>query len=231
LILDELLPVAEKGLRLRNINEKDIKKYLGIIEKRAMKYMNGARWQLRAFTKLKEKATDDQALSILTAAMIENQKNNIPVSDWPIPKYKELIKYKPSKLLVSEFMQTDLLTVHDDDIIEFVADLLVWKKMNFALVEDDIGNLVGVVNIKNILEHLVKSKNLKKDGEFLLVKDIMIKEPIVISPDDTIDVAVNLILKNEIQNLPVVKNNELIGVITPEDFLKITSNLILKLGE
>jgi len=231
LILDELLPIAEKGLRLRNINEKDIKKYLGIIEKRAMKYMNGARWQLRAFTKLKEKATDDQALSILTAAMIENQKNNIPVSDWPIPKYKELIKYKPSKLLVSEFMQTDLLTVHDDDIIEFVADLLVWKKMNFALVEDDIGNLVGVVNIKNILEHLVKSKNLKKDGEFLLVKDIMIKEPIVISPDDTIDVAVNLILKNEIQNLPVVKNNELIGVITPEDFLKITSNLILKLGE
>ncbi len=231
LILDELLPLAEKGLRLKNINEKDIEKYLGVIEKRAKKYMNGARWQLRAFTKLKEKGTSDQALSTLTAAMIENQKNNIPVSDWPLPKYKELIKYKPSKLLVSEFMQTDLLTVHDDDIIEFVADLLVWKKMNFALVEDEKGFLVGVVNIKDILEHLVKSKNLKKDGEFLLVKDIMISEPVVISPDETIDKAVNLILQNEIHNLPVVKNDELIGVITPEDFLKITSNLIIKLGE
>ena len=128
-------------------------------------------------------------------------------------------------------MQTDLLTVHDDDIIEFVADLLVWKKMNFALVEDEKGFLVGVVNIKDILEHLVKSKNLKKDGEFLLVKDIMINNPIIISPDETIDKAVNLILENEIHNLPVVKNDELIGVITPEDFLKITSNLIIKLGE
>ncbi len=231
LILDELLPLAEKGLRLKNINEKDIKKYLGVIEKRAKKYMNGARWQLRAYTKLIEKGTSDQALSTLTAAMIENQKKNIPVSDWTLPKYKELIKYKPSKLLVSEFMQTDLLTVHDDDIIEFVADLLVWKKMNFALVEDEKGYLVGVVNIQDILEHLVKSKNLKKDGEFLLVKDIMISDPVFVAPDQTIDKAVNLILENGIDNLPVVKNNELIGVLTPEDFLKITSSLIIKLGE
>ncbi len=231
LILDELLPLAEKGLRIKKINEKDIKRYLGIIEKRAKKYMNGARWQLRAFTKLKEKGTVDQALSILTSAMIENQKNNIPVSDWTLPKYKELIKYKPSKLLVSEFMQTDLLTVHDDDIIEFVADLIVWKKMNFALVEDIKGHLTGVINMKDILAHLIKNKNLKKDGEFLLTKDIMLKDPVVISPDETIDKAVNLILENKIQNLPVVKDNELIGVITPEDFLKITSNLIIKLGK
>ncbi|HHH55023.1 MAG TPA: CBS domain-containing protein, partial [Bacteroidetes bacterium] len=177
LILEKLLPLAEKGLRLKNVNEKDIKKYLGVIEKRAQKHMNGARWQLRAFTKLKEKGTDDQALSILTAAMIENQKDNIPVSEWKLPKYHELTKYKPSKLLVSEFMQTDLLTVQEDDIIEFVADLMVWKKNNFALVEDDKGNLVGLVDIKSITEHLIKNKNLKKDGQFLLVSDIMDENP------------------------------------------------------
>ncbi len=231
LILDKLLPLAEKGLKLKNINKRDIEKYLGIIEKRARKHMNGARWQLRAYTKLKEKGTDDQALSILTAAMIENQKNNIPVSEWSLPKYRELSKYKPSKLLVSEFMQTDLLTVQQDDIIEFVADLLVWKKINFALVEDDKGNLVGLVDIKNITEHLVKNKNLDKDGQFLLVKDIMDDNPKTISPNETIDEAAKLILENNTEHLPVTQNGELIGVITTNDFLKITSNLLMRLGE
>jgi len=231
LILDKLLPLAKKGLEIKNINPGDIEKYLSVIENRARKHITGARWQLRAYTKLREKATEDQALTILTAAMIENQKKNIPVSEWKIPKYKELTKYRPSKLLVSEFMQTDLITVHDDDIIEFVADLINWKKMNFALVEDNKGKLVGVVDIKDILNHLIKRKNLKKDGEFLLVKDIMDKNPITISPVDSIDKAAKIIVENKFECLPVVNNGELIGVITPQDFLKVTSSLIMQLGE
>ena len=229
LILDVLLPIARKGLKLKNIAKDDIDRYLGVIEKRAEKQMNGARWQLRSFTKLMERGTEDQALSTITSAMIENQIKGIPVSDWEIPKYKSLSNYKPSKLLVSEFMQTDLFTVHDDDIIEFVADLMNWKKTNFALVEDEKGKLVGVVVIKDILKYLVKNKNLNKKGQFLLVKDIMIKKPITVSPEENIGKAAKLIIDHEIENLPVVKGEELIGVLTTSDFLKVTSNLLSRL--
>lgn len=230
LILDVLLPIARKGLKIKNIAKDDIDRYLGVIEKRAEKQMNGARWQLRAYTKLKQRGTEDQALSIITSAMIQNQLKNIPVSEWEMPKFKSLSKYNPSKLLVSEFMQTDLFTVHDDDIIEFVADLMNWRKTNFALVEDEKGKLVGLVVIKDILNYLVKNKNLNKKGQFLLVKDIMIKKPITVSPEDNIEKAAKLIIENGIKNLPVVKGGELIGVITTSDFLKVTSNLLSRLS-
>jgi len=230
LALDELIPLARKGLEIKKVDKKDIDRYLGVIEQRAIKHMNGARWQLKSYTKLREKGTEDQALSTLTAAMIKNQNKNIPVSEWEMPKYKALDKYKPSKLLVSEFMQTDLFTVHDDDIIEFVADLMDWRKTNFALVEDEKGKLVGVVTMKKVLSYLVKNKNFKKENEFLLVKDIMIKDPVTISQDEDIEKAVKLIIENEIENLPVVKNGELIGVITIADFLKVSSNLLGRLG-
>ncbi len=231
LALDKLIPLARKGLESKNIDKKDIDKYLEVIEKRAVKHMNGARWQLKAYTKLKEKGTEDQALSTLTSAMISNQNKNLPVSEWEMPKYKSLDKYNPSKLLVSEFMQTDLFTVHGDDIIEFVADLMDWRKTNFALVEDDAGKLVGVVTMKRVLNHLVKNKNLKKDGEFLLVKDIMFKNPITVSQDTDIETAAKLIIENKIENLPVVKNNELIGVLTTSDFLRVSANLLGRLGK
>lgn len=229
LALEKLIPIARKGLESKNIDKKDIDKYLGVIEQRALKQMNGARWQLKAYTKLKEKGTEDQALSTLTAAMINNQNKNIPVAEWEMPKYKSLNKYKPSKLLVSEFMQTDLFTVHDDDIIEFVADLMSWRKTSFALVEDSKGKLVGVVTIKTVLNYLVKNKNFKKDGEFMLVGDIMIKEPITVTQEEDIEVAAKLIIENEIENLPVVKGGELIGVLTTSDFLKVSANILGRL--
>ena len=48
----QLLPIARKGLEARNVDADDINKYLHIIEQRAIKNMTGARWMLRAFTKL-----------------------------------------------------------------------------------------------------------------------------------------------------------------------------------
>ncbi|MEZ4984989.1 MAG: hypothetical protein R2795_08140 [Saprospiraceae bacterium] len=57
LVLKELLPMARKGLEIRQVAKEDIDKYLGVIEARANAHMNGARWQLRAYTQLKKKST------------------------------------------------------------------------------------------------------------------------------------------------------------------------------
>ncbi|NJK83446.1 MAG: CBS domain-containing protein, partial [Saprospiraceae bacterium] len=98
LILNELLPIAQKGLRKQNIHQEDIDRYLGIIEERAKRHMNGARWQLRAFTSLRKQVPQDEAVSILTAAIIKNQEKEIPVHLWTNPEMEDLKKYEPSKL-------------------------------------------------------------------------------------------------------------------------------------
>ncbi|MDQ3017395.1 MAG: glutamate-cysteine ligase family protein, partial [Bacteroidota bacterium] len=124
LALNELIPRARLGLEMRNIDKDDISRYMDIIEARAREHMNGARWALRSYTKLKKETTEDEALTVLTNAMSVNAKQGLPVHMWRIPELTDLKEYRPSHLKVSEFMNTDLFTVQRDDIIELVAEMM-----------------------------------------------------------------------------------------------------------
>ncbi len=227
LVLKELLPLAKEGLRKNKVDKNDISKYLGVIEERAKSHMNGARWQLRAYTKLIKETNRDEALCVLTAAIVKNQEDGIPVHKWELPELDILKEYKPSQIHVEEFMETDLFTVQKDDIIELVAEMMDWRKIRYTPVEDTKGNLVGLVSSRLILRHLIRDPKLK--GKMKMVKDIMINEPITIAPDATIIEAMNKMRENQIGSLPVVKNGELIGIITEGDFLKISGRLIQRL--
>ena len=62
------------------------------------------------------------------------------------------------------------------------------------------------------------------------VQDIMIADPISIQPQTTILEAMRLMQEKQIGCLPVVENDELIGMITEVDFLQITARLMERLG-
>ncbi len=233
LVLNKLLPIARKGLINHKVDEADINKYLGVIKERATQHMNGARWMLRAYTKLKEETDPDQALSVLTAAMLKNQNlENNPGHKWQLPNLEDLKKYMPVKLKVSEFMRTDLFTVQKDDIIELVAEMMNWRKISYAPVEDGKGNILGLVASSTILKHLI-DKRIKEEDKSYRVEDIMIKkeELIVANEDMSLSETMQLMSKHNIGSLPVVKGDELIGIITERDFLKISSRLINSLEE
>ena len=54
----------------------------------------------------------------------------------------------------------------------------------------------------------------------MLVKEIMTKDVITVSPDTSVEAAANLMVKHGIGGLPVVdKQQKLIGIITESDFL------------
>ena len=226
LIKHELLPLARKGLEMHKVSPDDIDGYLGVIENRANKHTNGARWLLRAYTDLKSKTGIDEALSTVTNVMIKNQLSGKTVADWPLPDPTDLVDYKPDHLVVSEFMITDLITVQPDDLVEFVADLMDWRKIRFAPVEDKMGNLVGLVTSRLLLRHFLKEKNKKKT---YLVKDIMINEPVTVSQDTRILEAMKIMRDNKIGCLPVLNGVELVGIITEMDFLRISGRLIERL--
>jgi CBS domain-containing protein len=229
LILNELLPIARKGLEHKKVKQADIDKYLGIIEGRAKEHMNGARWQLRAFSKLIKEVDRDEALSVLTSSIIKNQAKSKPVHTWKLPKTNDLDDYSPSKLKIEEFMETDLFTVQKDDIIELVTELMEWRKLRYVPVEDSKGNLIGLITRRLLLRYFSrKNRNLKNQQEEV-IKDIMIKEPITISPSATILDAISIMRDNRIGCLPVVQENELVGVITEMDFVRISSRLIERL--
>lgn len=229
LILKELIPISRKGLESRNMDKKDIDKYLGIIEDRAKHHMNGARWQLRAFTKLAKEVSRDEALTVMTAAILKNQTEGKPVHTWPMPEVTDLKEYRPGKLKVSEFMETDLFTVQKDDLIELVAELMDWKKVRYMPVEDSKGNLSGLISLRKLLRFFTQ-KNRFNGVEATMVKDIMIADPITIGPDATIVEAMKTMREKKLGCLPVVKAGELVGIITEMDFLRISGRLIERLN-
>ena len=225
LIKEELIPLAKKGLEIQGIDKEDISKYIGIIEGRAQKQMNGARWMLRTFTKLKKETSVDEALTIMTATMVKNQNLSKPVHTWEEPNESDIEEYRPNHLHVEEFMETDLFTVHKDDIIDLVAEMMNWRRIRYMPVEDNKGQLIGLVTSRILLRHYTQRENALAEKK-QTVNDIMIQKPITVDPSATILEALNIMRTNKIGCLPVVKNNELIGIITEMDFLRITGRLL-----
>ncbi len=229
LVLKELLPIARKGLESHGIHAADIDRFLGLIEERARKHMNGARWQLRAYTRLLGEVTRDEALTVLTATIWKNQQLEMPVHNWPMPDPDDLEDYLPTELKVEEFMTTDLITVQLEDPIELVAQIMDWRRIRHMPVEDAKGKLAGLITSRLLLRHFNKARELNA-ARNLTAADIMVKEPITIEPGASIIDAMNLMRTHRIGSLPVVKEGELVGLITEMDFLRITARLLERLG-
>lgn len=223
-LIFELLPIARKGLESKNIDKDDIDKYLSIIQARAEKNMTGARWLLRGFTKLAEKSNPDEALSVLTATMIQNQRSNKPVHEWDLPNFNDFKMYRPSHLKVSEFMLTDLTTVQKDDIVDLVAELMEWNTIRYTPVEDSKGKLIGLVTARLLLRHYMRCKQ-SNSKKVTLVSEIMIQNPITVTQETNIMEAMKIMTDNKIGCLPVVQGDELVGLISEKEFLKISASL------
>ncbi len=76
-VVQELLPMAERGLRKQGMAEHLIDKYLSTIASRLASGRTGAGWQLAHF----ERHGD---VHRLTAAYLENQRTGMPVHEWSL---------------------------------------------------------------------------------------------------------------------------------------------------
>lgn len=230
LIKDKLIPLARKGLQKANIDSNDVERYMTVIEQRVENKVTGASWTLQSFNHLIKDCGREEAATILTSKMVQMQENNRPVHEWETATKDDVENWSPHSLKVEEFMTTDLFTTHPDDIIEFVADIIDWRKIRHLPVETKNGRLVGLISSRLLLKHYKNAakQDIKKS---VTVKDIMIKNPITISPYKTIIDAIKIMEKNQIGSLPVVKKGKLVGIVTEVDFLRLSTRLMRRLSE
>jgi len=225
LILDTLLPKAEKGLQASNIDSSDIDRYLGIIQKRVETQQTGSQWQLDSLARMKDVGSRAERLGALTRAMVERQREGNPVHEWSLATLEE--GYTPTGMKdtnVEDYMTTELFTVHEEESIEFVARLMDWQRIRHVLVEDEKHRLVGLVSHRTLLRHMAERKETPKGG--VPVKDIMVEDPISVSPDRPTLEAVEMMREHQIGALPVVREDRLVGIITERDFIQIAGNLL-----
>lgn len=230
LIRKELLPIAREGLEKNKIKKKDIDKYLGVIEMRNETRRTGSSWLLNCYTRLKKESTREESVMALISATLKNQQQGLPIHEWEGASLDDIFDWHPASILVEEFMTTDLFTVHKDDILELVADIMDWQNIRYTLVEDKQGKLVGLVSARQLLRHMNNQlKSEKKESK--TVQDLMVNKIITVSPDATITEAMTIMKRNKIGCLPVVKNHKLIGVVTESDFMGVASSLLARMNQ
>ncbi|NNE45215.1 MAG: CBS domain-containing protein [Rhodothermales bacterium] len=227
LILKKLLPVARKGLVLADIEQADIDRYLGIIEDRVSRLATGAQWMLESLARMKRQpGTRADRLNAVVAGMLSRQKVGNPVHEWSLATLDEAKAMRHMRgTRVEHFMTTELFTVNDEELVELVASLMDWNKIEHVLVEDREHRLVGLVTHRNLLRYL-SSSGAGDEQVDVPVKDIMIRNPITISPETLTSDAVQLMRQKGINSLPVVRDRQLVGIITERDFYRIAGELL-----
>jgi CBS domain-containing protein len=224
LILEQLLPLATEGLQEAGIDSDDIDRYLGVIRDRVTHRRTGSRWALESLEKMKERGTQDQRHRCIVSSMVEQQKTGKPISEWKLAEYCAEQDWRESYLTVGQFMTQDLFTVRPDDIVDFAATLMDWRRVRHVPVESDTGELVGLVSHRALLR-LVAQGRMGKDHR-VTVEEIMNRSPRTVNPDTPTVEAIRVMRKEKIACLPVIRDNKLVGIVTEHDLIIVASLLL-----
>ncbi len=224
LVRDHLLPLAREGLKAANVDTSDIDKYLGIIDERVQSRQTGARWTLKSLAAMENLEPKDLRYRELTARMLQEQKEGMPVHEWKILEAEEDVDWSQSYQTVGQFMSTDLFTVRPDDLVDLAASVMDWRHIRHVPVEDNEGNLVGLVTHRDLL-HLLSRGRHAQPAKPLTVRDIMKTEPLTVSSSTPTLDALEIMQTNRVGCLPVVDDDHLVGILTSFDFLSGSARL------
>lgn len=211
-----LIPLAYKGLQKSGIDIADIEYYLTIIEKRIDNNMSGSKWLVQSSRKLKEKVSRDEANILLTHNLYKNQLEGLPVYQWRLARLenREMIK---SHDKIYKVMSTELFVANENDLIDLLINIMKWKNINHLPVVNQKGKIVGIIS-----KSTINFCNID-DSDFVTAKDIMVTKIITGCLDMTIEQAQKTMIKNNIGCLPIVDNDQLVGIFTKNDLEKVNS--------
>jgi CBS domain-containing protein/gamma-glutamyl:cysteine ligase YbdK (ATP-grasp superfamily) len=224
LILNHLLPLARQGLKATQVSSTDVDRYLGVIEERVNSGKTGAQWTLQSVGALKNHRTKQMQCRALTQAMLSNQASGEPVHRW-----KAVAAAPPDSpaeyRTVEQIMSTDLFTVRPYDLVNLAASIMDWEKIRHIPVEDDDGNLVGLISHRDLLKLLAHSANLDRTAS-VPVHMIMKQDLLTAAPSMSVLEALQLMRKHQIGCLPVLQNKKLVGILTVYDFLALSATML-----
>ena len=123
---------------------------------------------------------------------------------------------------VEDYMTTDLFTVHVDDPIEMVANLMIWERIRHVPVEDHEHRLVGVVTHRAVMRFMMGGGATRRTP----VGEVMKHDPVTVKPETPTIEALRTMRRLRIGCLPVLQDDRLVGIVTEEDFMELASKLL-----
>ncbi|WP_248724550.1 CBS domain-containing protein [Seonamhaeicola sp. ML3] len=210
LIVNELLPMAYKGLYKYGISPLDAEYYLKIIKNR-VHTTSGSEWLVTNYRNLLKAYKPYQAMQILTANIHEKQEKGYPVSTWGLLN-TNLGKGNGENKVVKHIMNSDIFSVRQNDSVELVLNMMLWKNIHHMPVINDDVELIGLLYWDDVKSFLNEPDNLNKS-----VKSIMKTNLLTVDEYMPVHDAISLMKQSNLSCLPVVNQTKLIGLITNND--------------
>ena len=121
---------------------------------------------------------------------------------------------------VCEIMTKDVITTTPDIDVVYAFEKLMEHKISSLPVVND-GKLVGIITATDVGHNLI----LDKYELGTKVEEIMIKDVITISPEDTLETAIKVMKEATpgsgiLNQLPIVDGDKLIGIISDGDIIQ-----------
>jgi CBS domain-containing protein len=111
-----------------------------------------------------------------------------------------------------------------NDLVDLAASLMEWRHIRHVPVEDKDGRLVGLVSHRGLLR-LLSRGSAAPDATAMTVQEIMKPNPISVTSTTPTLEAVETMRRSGIGCLPVVDDDQLVGIVTSYDFLTATASL------
>ncbi len=116
---------------------------------------------------------------------------------------------------INDLMISNPITITAKASIAEAIELMKLNSIRHLPVVSKKKSIRGFVTLADLKQGIIPSML----GD-LTLSDLMIRDPIMVAPDDDIEIAAQLIYKHKIGGMPVVKERQLVGIITESDILR-----------
>jgi acetoin utilization protein AcuB len=137
------------------------------------------------------------------------------VAEMPVICSRPESFFKEDMMKINSLMVPDPITITESASIQEAIEVMKINSIRHLPVVSEGNKLEGFITLADLKQGLIPSML----GEVSL-QDLIIKNPIVVGPNDDIEVAAQLIYKHKIGGMPVVENHKLVGIITASDILR-----------
>ena len=131
------------------------------------------------------------------------------------------------RLLVEDALTPLTYRIYPDTPLDEVVDLMVRRSLHAVPVVGESLEVLGIISVGDVLAHLLPRRRQEEDGEgtassaeALSARDVMTRTVMCVAEDQSLLEAGNLMVNRDVEQLPVVREGELIGFLTRYAILK-----------
>ncbi len=125
-----------------------------------------------------------------------------------------------TEIKVGDVMAKGVVTIGPGDTVKKACGIMVKHDLSGLTVVDG-GKVVGMLTQGDLIPLIANEKSPAS----VKVKEIMGRKPVSIGPAADISKAAEVMIKNGVKRLPVLKKNNLVGVITQTDIVRIAPSV------